>query len=162
MDRLHGAVRIRGQDDEMLAIAVVPAASRHEQRFPALLLKSIFCLGFVPLIEGRCRDCNAPVPDAVTEERFLGGGLAPGIEHQALFLPLLHGEAPPEPDAGQSAVFCQKDRGFLRWMDVGAADALYGGGRSPAELFVCLPYQLLDFFSRIIVYVITSINPISE
>ena len=75
MDGLHGAVRICGQDDEMLAIAVVPAASRHEQCFPALFLKSIFCLGFVPLIEGRCRDCNAPVPDALTEERLFGGYL---------------------------------------------------------------------------------------
>ena len=146
MDGFHGAVCGSGQDDKVLTVIIVPAASCHKQGFPVFLSESVFGFLPVPLIEGCCGHYSAPAADTLAEEGLFGGRLASCIEYQSLFQPRCHGEAPPLPGTGYPAVICQQDRGFVRGADIGAADSVQDRDRILAERFFRLSYQFFDFF----------------
>lgn len=136
MDRLHGVVCRGGQDDKVLAVTVMPAASCHVQCFLVFPLEGIFIFLSVPLIKGCGRNRNAPVADALTEKRLFCCRLASGIEHQPFSLILLHGKAPPQPGTGYPTICREQDRGFVRGVDVGAADSFQGSGSVSVQFFL--------------------------
>ena len=145
MDWLHGAVGRRGQDDEMLAVLVWPAAPRHEQGSSLFPPESELRLAGIPFVESAGRDDGAPVADALPEQGLSRGGLTPGVEDQPFSGGLLQGKAPPQPGAAYTSACGQEDRGFGCRADVRLPDPLQRGGSLTAQLPLDFPDKLLDF-----------------